>query len=277
MKRVSDALEVARSNLIVQARKPPGQRRRHFPQADAWLLERIRGLVHVRSTYGYRRITAILNRQLVAEGKSRVNHKRIYQIMRENDLLLQRHTGKPTRTHEGQVITLKSNLRWCSDTFEIRCWNDERVEVAFSLDCCDREALGYVATCPKGITSDMICDLMLRSAEHRFGPEIRSVPHLIEWLSDNGPCYTAHKTRKFAKLLGLEACTTPAYSPQSNGMAEAFVKTFKRDYVYVNSVESAQDVMRQLPNWFEDYNENHPHKGLKMKSPRKFLRLNSVA
>jgi transposase InsO family protein len=60
-------------------------------------------------------------------------------------------------------------------------------------------------------------------------------------------------------------------------MAEAFVKTFKRDYVYVNSVESAQDVMRQLPNWFEDYNENHPHKGLKMKSPRKFLRLNSVA
>jgi integrase len=30
-------------------------------------------------------------------------------------------------------------------------------------------------------------------------------------------------------------CTTPAYSPESNGMAECFVKGFKRDYVYVNA------------------------------------------
>jgi hypothetical protein len=29
--------------------------------------------------------------------------------------LLQRHTGKSTRTHDGVIITLKSNLRWCSD------------------------------------------------------------------------------------------------------------------------------------------------------------------
>jgi hypothetical protein len=40
------------------------------------------------------------------------------------------------------IITLKSNLRWCSDSFEIRCWNGERVHVAFSLDTCDREVIG---------------------------------------------------------------------------------------------------------------------------------------
>jgi hypothetical protein len=39
--------------------------------------------------------------------------------------------GKPTRTHDGQVVTLRSDLRWCSDSFEIRCWNGERVQVAF--------------------------------------------------------------------------------------------------------------------------------------------------
>jgi len=53
-------------------------------------------------------------------------------------------------------------------------------------------------------------------------------------------------------------------------MAEAFVKTFKRDYVYVNELPSAASVLAQLPVWFEDYNEFAPHKGLKMKSPREF-------
>ena len=75
----------------------------------------------------------------VSDAKSRINHKCIYRILRENDLLLQSHTGKPTRTHDGQVITFQSNLRWCSDTFEFHCWNGERVEVAFSLDFCEQE------------------------------------------------------------------------------------------------------------------------------------------
>jgi transposase InsO family protein len=30
--------------------------------------------------------------------------------------------------------------------------------------------------------------------------------------------------------------------------------------------------MEQLPLWFEDYNEYHPHKGLKMMSPREYRR-----
>jgi putative transposase len=47
----------------------------------------------------------------------------------------------PKRPHLGQGITLKSNIRYCSDILEIRCWNDEKVFIAFSLDCCDREAL----------------------------------------------------------------------------------------------------------------------------------------
>src|SRR5690242_21707291 len=53
---------------------------------------------------------------------------------------------------------------------------------------------------------------------------------------------------------------------------KAFVKTFKRDYVYVHDRPDAKTVMSQLRQWFEDYNEYHPHKGLKMKSPRQFIR-----
>ena len=53
-------------------------------------------------------------------------------------------------------------------------------------------------------------------------------------------------------------------------MAEAFVKTFKRDYAYLNEPRTAAPVLAQLPAWFADYNEFHPHKGLKMKSPVEF-------
>lgn len=94
----------------------------------------------------------------------------------------------------------------------------------FSLDCCDREIMSYVAT-TAAITGEMVRDLMAESVERRFGAPALRVPHAIEWLSDNGPPYTAIETREFGESLGLLVCTTPAYSPESNGMAESFVKT----------------------------------------------------
>jgi putative transposase len=238
---------------------------------DRWLVPMIRELVDQRPTYGYRRIQVLLNRKLKAQSRPCVNHKRVYRIMKQNNMLLSRYTGnRPMRAHNGMVITLRSNMRWCSDVFEIGCSNAQIVRVAFSLDCCDREMISFVAT-TGGISSAMICDLMIQSVEHRFG-SVERAPHRIEWLSDNGSCYTAKQTRDFAAQLGLVCCTTPVSSPESNGMAEAFIKTFKRDYVYINQRPDAQTVMTQLPRWFDDYNEVHPHKGLNMLSPREFIR-----
>ena len=89
----------------------------------------------------------------------------------------------------------------------------------------------------------------------------------------NGPCYVSHETVAFARGLGFDVCTTPSYSPESNGMAGAFVKTFKRDYASLDKLGNMHDVMSKLAGWFEDYNENAPHQGLKMMSPRQFLRV----
>ena len=272
MKAIADTMGVARSHLIERTKAGEKPARCRYDKADdAWLLPLIRELVDCRATYGYRRIYALLNRKLEGMGKTAVNHKRVYRIMRQNGLLLVRHTGKqPKLAHEGKVITLRSNLRWCSDGFEISCWNGQVVRVAFALDCCDREIISHVAT-TGGITSEMVRDLMIESVERRFGSILR-LPHAVEWLSDNGSCYTATETRTFAQNVGFISCFTPVRSPESNGMAEAFVKTFKRDYVYVHDRPDAKTVMAQLQQWFEDYNEYHPHKGLKMKSPRQFIR-----
>ncbi len=271
MKAITDSLGVSRSNLYEKREEGRALRRgRYRKDEDDALLPLIREIVDARSTYGYPRTTALLNKKLAVLGRPRVNEKRVYRIMAMNNLLLQKHTGKPTRTHDGEIITLKSNTRWCSDVFAIICWNAEIVWVAFSLDCCDREVMSYIAT-TAGISGEMIRDLMAETIESRFGLVDR-LPHRIEWLTDNGSAYTAHDTRNFALSMGLAVCTTPVQSPESNGMAEGFVKTFKRDYVHVNRLDSARVVLEQLPGWFEDYNEIAPHKGLKMKSPREYMK-----
>ena len=54
-------------------------------------------------------------------------------------------------------------------------------------------------------------------------------------------------------------------------MSEAFVKTLKRDYVHVTPLPDAQTVLGLIGIWIEDYNDNHPHSGLKMRSPREFI------
>ena len=98
---------------------------------------------------------------MLNEDKSidRVNHKRVYRVMRQHGLLLALHTGRPTLRHDGKVQTLKSDLRWCTDAFEIRCFNGEKVYVVFSLDCCDREAMAFRASTSHP-TGETIRDLM---------------------------------------------------------------------------------------------------------------------
>lgn len=271
MKRIAETLEVARSRLAERVAQTPTKRPpRYSKDQDAILLPLLREITDKRVTLGYRRATTFLNRRLVQMGLAPVNHKRVYRIMRLHGLLLARHTGQhPERAHDGRVITLRRNLRWSADGFEIACTNGETVRVAFALDCCDREVMGFVAT-TGGISGSMVRDLMLECVEKRFGTS--HTPHRVEWLTDNGSCFAAKETVEFASWLGLISRFTPIRSPQSNGMAEAFVKTFKRDYVYVHDRPDARTVMAQLAAWFEDYNEEHPHKGLRMRSPREFIR-----
>ena len=73
MKAVADILEVSRSNL---AERAAGDRRSRGPYrkaGDPLLVAELRRLVDERPTYGYRRITALLNRQRMANGQSRIN------------------------------------------------------------------------------------------------------------------------------------------------------------------------------------------------------------
>lgn len=233
MSAVCSALEVARSNIAELVAGRPAKRRGRPPQPDKDLvtaIKAIKAIIGSLPTYGYRRVHALLVRQAREQGRAPPNPKRVYRVMKAHGLLLQRHAGgAEARRHDGRVAVERSNLRWCSDGFEIGCDNGEKVRVAFALDCCDREVLGHVAA-TEGIKGEDVQDLMITAVEYRFGP-VNRLPETIEWLSDNGSSYIAHDTKSLAREMGLEPRTTPVQSPQSNGMAEAFVRTIKRDYV----------------------------------------------
>ena len=269
MKIVAEVIGVSRSNLADRLQKRCKKRIGRPPLPDDELVSKIKAVIAELATYGYRRVHAILKRQALAAGLKPPNHKRVYRVMKVHGLLLDRYVGGDERRHDGRIAVDERNRRWCSDGFEIGCDNGERVRIAFALDCCDREAMSFLAT-TGGIAGEHVRDLMVAAVEYRFG-QVNRLPVTIEWLSDNGSCYVAGDTRSFAREIGLEPRTTPLESPQSNGMAEAFVRTIKRDYVRVSPRPDAKTVMRQLPAWIAHYNEVHPHKALGYRSPREFI------
>jgi putative transposase len=271
---VCETLGVARSNIARRIVQGPAKRRGRPPLPEEPLRSEIMTVIAEMPSYGYPRVWAVLRRRSEARGDPPTNRKRVYRLMKMHGLLLQKHAGgQAERTHDGRIAVAQSNLRWCSDGFEIACDNAERVRVAFALDCCDREVMSHIAT-TTGIKGEDIRDLMVTAVEHRFG-RLNRLPETIEWLSDNGACYTAGDTRRFARDIGFLPLRTPVESPQSNGMAEAFVRTFKRDYVAFNPKPDAATVIRSLPSWFEHYNALHPHRALGYRSPREFIALNA--
>ncbi|WP_115194872.1 IS3 family transposase [Escherichia coli] len=270
---VSRCLRVSRAQLHVILRRADdwkdGRRSRHTDDTD--VLRRIHHVIGELPTYGYRRVWALLRRQTELDGMPAINAKRVYRIMRQNALLLERKPAVPPskRAHTGRVAVKESNQRWCSDGFEFRCDNGEKLRVTFALDCCDREALHWAVT-TGGFDSETVQDVMLGAVERRFGSELPASP--VEWLTDNGSCYRANETRQFAWMLGLEPKNTAVRSPESNGIAESFVKTIKRDYISIMPKPDGLTAAKNLAEAFEHYNEWHPHSALGYRSPREYLR-----
>ncbi|MBA1302749.1 IS3 family transposase [Pseudomonas lactis] len=273
VKLVSECLGVARSQLTVRIKQSVSPKtRRSRPVNDVELVAEIQQEVSELPSYGYRRVWGLLRRAREKRSLPAINVKRVYRVMRDHNLLLERRTKQPgvPRRHEGRIAVETSDTRWCSDGFEFRCEDGAKLSVTFALDCCDREAIGWVAS-PTGYSGDDIRDLMLESVEKRFGDQLPAMP--VQWLSDNGSAYTAEQTRLFARQIGLQPVTTPVRSPQSNGMAESFVKTIKRDYVAHMPKPDRETALRNLAIAFEHYNEQHPHSALNYRSPREFRRL----
>lgn len=263
---------MSRAQLSIRVNRPSDwQDRRRQSHVDySEVLSRINTAVADLPTYGYRRVWAVLRRESERDGQPVVNAKRVYRVMKAHYLLLERKPVAPSRkAHKGRVAVGESNRRWCSDGFEFRCDNGEKLRVTFAQDCCDREIIEWAAS-TGGYDKETVQDVMLGAIEKRFGRQLPTEP--LEWLTDNGSAYRAHETRAFARMLGLEPCTTAVRRPESNGIAESFVKTIKRDYISIMPKPDSQAAVMNLAVAFSHYNEHHPHSALGYRSPREYIR-----
>jgi len=166
--------------------------------------------VDARPTYGYRRIAALIKRERRSAGDTPVNAKRVYRLMKKHGLLLARHTGRRRpRRHDGSVVTLRSNIRWCSDHFELACRNGELLRVLFAIDACDREVIAWSAT-TAGISGEMVGDT-LPSSPGGAGSFVKS-RIMASGLELSRPNHRAKRVRS-----ALEATDTSALLAISKG------------------------------------------------------------
>ena len=242
-----------------------GRPARYVTADDRIVTAQIRSVIRTRASDGARRVRALINRAF----DTRYNLKCIRRVMELKGWKLPRAARRRTgRAHRGLIQREVSNERWCSDVLEIACWNGDIVQLGFALDCHDREALASVAV-PRDFLATDVQQLMRAAVTSRFGAGERP-DDPIQWLSDNGSIYTALDTLCTAERLHLVPITTPASSPQSNGMSEAFVNTLRRDYIAGADLSTAAMVLDQVPLWIADYNAVAPHSALGYQSPQQY-------
>ncbi|EYZ05433.1 IS2 transposase Orf2 [Escherichia coli] len=115
----------------------------------------------------------------------------------------------------------------------------------------------------------MVLDLYgISSSNAVDGLTVRDLLH--KYLNDQMP--EVKQTVLPLQMLGLEPKSTAVRSPESNGIAESFVKTIKRDYISVMPKPDGLTAAKNLAEAFEHYNEWHPHSALGYRSPREYLR-----
>lgn len=225
---------------------------------DCLVAAHIREIVRERGSYGYRPVTALVN-ETFGTGYNRKRIRSIAPPVRDGAQFVESSPARKTPEWPG------AHRPHCPRDVERTV-----VELGFVLDCHDREAIAHVAVPRKYRTTDV--QQHLRRAVHaRFGAGRPREP--VQFLSDTGSIYTAIDTVITAERLGLLPVTTPAYSPQSNGMAEAFVRTHRLDYLDGADRSSAASVVEQIPRRLADYNGVAPHSALGYRAPQRYRQL----
>lgn len=196
-----------------------------------------------------------------------VNHKKIYRLCKENNLLLTRKKKiKQFKKLASNYKITGPNLLWQLDIKYGYIHGEDRpfYFLAF-VDIYTKKVLGYHigGSCT---AADM--KLTLKMALKLLSPEEQK--NLVI-RSDNGPQMSSHHFKAYVDSLELSHEFTPIRCPDKNAFVESFFSIFEIEFLQVRYFSSMKEVHRQVRDWIEWYNHHRLHGSLKYNSPEMFI------
>ena len=220
------------------------------------------------SAYGYRRITAELQRR-----GFEVNHKRVLRLMREDNLLCLRHKSFVLTTDSRHSLPIYPNLAremtpdgvnqlWVADITYIRL-RVEFIYLAVVLDGFSRRVIGWALG--RTLQAELAVAALRMALAQR-----QPVPGLVHH-SDRGVQYASQLYTTLLKENGIRISMSRKGNPYDNAACESFMKTLKYEEVYRNEYRDINEATASIGEFLERvYNQQRLHSALGYMPPAEF-------
>jgi putative transposase len=232
---------------------------------DEQVAEVVKRIAAERTTYGYRRVAAMVRREL----NRPVNTKAVRRLMKHLGLLLappKLHERRSVKTKGTQIVSTP-NTQWSMDMSWLWCGKDGRGFLFAVVDCCTGECVGYVFA--RRCRTDEALACLEKALQERF-PD--ALAHGLRVRTDRGSCFTSRRFNEASNVLGVEHELSAVNCPESNGVIESFFGHFKRDYVWPFEFSSFEEAAAHVEKAMWDYNHVRPHSRLKDRAPADYAK-----
>lgn len=239
------------------------------------LVHRMRAIVEAHPSYGYRRVTAVLQQEGVV-----VNHKRVQRVMQEYRLGVRRRTRRTKTTITAEVARFSPNrVRGLAVTGCDQVWVADLTYLvlprgfaylACVLDAYSRRCLGWSVS--RYNTATLAVTALDQAIALRHPP-----PGLIHH-SDQGTTYTSAAYRARLAEIGAIGSMSAKGTPVENAIIESFFKTLKQEEVNWQDDQSVAEVDDALRTYIDGYyNPIRLHSSLGYRAPETFEAVETVA